>query len=73
MRAEQDTTRQDRDRWHAHAERLGGTVDRLTITVAELGDRVVEQRALRNGAEEPARGEDAPVPPQQPWWRFWRR
>ncbi|MDP9350289.1 MAG: excisionase family DNA-binding protein [Chloroflexota bacterium] len=73
VRAELDTTRQDRDRWHEHAERQGATIDRLTVTLAQLGDTVVEQRALSSGAPEQEVGEDTTRAPSSPWWRFWAR
>ncbi len=73
VRAELDTTRQDRDRWHEHAERQGATIDRLTVTLAQLGETIVEQRALASGAVEAEPGEDATRDTPRRWWRFWAR
>lgn len=79
LEAELGEVRQDRDRWYGHAQSQGATIDRLTVTLAQLGDRVVEQRALAahespqdsTDAGETAQSPQAPNP--RPWWRFWVR
>ncbi len=79
LEAELGEVRQDRDRWYGHAQSQGATIDRLTVTLAQLGDRVVEQRALaapesaqeRDDAGETVQSPQAPIP--RPWWRFWVR
>ncbi len=73
LEAELREVRQDRDRWHEHAQRQGATIDRLTVTLAQLGDTVVEQRALASGATEPDVGGSTIRAPSKPWWRFWAR
>jgi excisionase family DNA binding protein len=76
LSTELEATRQDRDRWHGHAQRLGTTIDRLTVTTAQLGDRIIEHRAIESGlAPEEARPETASEELQaapRPWWAFWR-
>ncbi len=73
LTTELEVTRADRDRWHDHAQRLGATIDRLTVTTAQLSDRIVEQRALEAGTDTTEETSAAPEPLQRPWWRFWRR
>ncbi len=76
LTAELEVTRQDRDRWHDHAQRLGTAIAQLTVTTAQLGDRIIEHRALESGqAEAETQPDDAPQEPQaspRPWWRFWQ-
>ena len=82
LEAELGEVRQDRDRWYGHAQSQGATIDRLTVTLAQLGDRVIEQRALAAPEEAPEsrqENDDAGEvqSPQtatpRPWWRFWER
>ncbi len=79
LEAELGEVRQDRDRWYGHAQSQGATIDRLTVTLAQLGDRVVEQRVL-SAPESPQDAGNAgetvqspQVPTPRPWWRFWAR
>ncbi len=79
LEVELGEVRQDRDRWYGHAQSQGATIDRLTVTLAQLGDRVVEQRAI-SAPESPQEAGNAgetvqfpQAPTQTPWWAFWRR
>jgi excisionase family DNA binding protein len=50
-------------------DKLTGTVDRLTISLAQLSGTIVDQQALDTGQDTP----EPPRPAQRPWWRFWVR
>jgi excisionase family DNA binding protein len=82
LEAELSEVRQDRDRWYGHAQSQGATIDRLTVTLAQLGDRVIEQRVLPSPEEPSESRQEGDIAnegqsPQQvaprPWWRFWER
>lgn len=45
------------------------TVDRLTISVAQLGGKVIEGKVLDAGDVGAATRVEQPAP----WWAFWRR
>jgi len=50
-------------------DKLTGTVDRLTISLAQLSGTIVDQQALDTGQDPP----EPPRPVQRRWWRFWVR
>ncbi len=76
LRARLAAVEEERDHLRATVDKLAGTVDRLTISLAQLSGTVVEQRALEAGtAGTDAHVEDTALqkPLQRPWWRFWAR
>ncbi len=73
LRARLAAVEEERDHLRATVDKLAGTVDRLTISLAQLSGTVVEQRALEAGRDT-AMEDTAPQKPlQRPWWAFWRR
>ncbi|MDP9351603.1 MAG: hypothetical protein M3P51_08705, partial [Chloroflexota bacterium] len=55
LRARLAAVEEERDHLRATVDKLAGTVDRLTISLAQLSGTVVEQRALEAGKRNPLR------------------
>ncbi len=69
VRARLQAVEEERVHLRQTVDKLTGTVDRLTISLAQLSGTVVEQQALDTGQDTP----EPPRPVQRAWWRFWVR